>query len=110
MRQIPDGPSDLVCPLHRDKMSKRCKVCPLWVQVRGKNPNTGEETDQWNCSLAWLPLLLIETAKEIRQGVAATESFRNEMVRRSDEAVAQQRLALRRANNGIQVPLLIESD
>jgi hypothetical protein len=45
------------------------------------NPNTGEEIDRWDCAISFLPILLIEAAKEARQGAAATESFRNEMVR-----------------------------
>jgi hypothetical protein len=48
--------------------------------VRGTNPNTGAEIDEWRCAFTWLPMMLIETSKEVRQGAAATESFRNEMV------------------------------
>jgi hypothetical protein len=80
MTQIPHGPDNLICPLHRSKMSKVCHTCPLWVQLRGKNPNTGAEVDQWNCSLASLPMLLVENAQQSRQNGAATESFRNTMV------------------------------
>jgi hypothetical protein len=32
------------------------------------------------CAVSALPMLQIEVAKEARQGAAATESFRNEMV------------------------------
>jgi hypothetical protein len=80
MTQIPHGPDNLICPLHRSKMSKVCHTCPLWVQLRGKNPNTGAEVDQWNCALASLPMLLVENAQQSRQNGAATESFRNVMV------------------------------
>ena len=80
-RQIPRGDDKLVCPLHRKPMVEVCHRCPWWQQVRGRNPNTGEEIDRWECAVAILPLLLIETAKEVRQGAAATESFRNEMVK-----------------------------
>ena len=62
-------------------MDKVCHTCPMWVKIRGKNPNTGDEVDQWNCSLAWLPMLLIENAMQSRQAGAAIESFRNEAVR-----------------------------
>jgi hypothetical protein len=81
MAQIPNGPKDLTCPLHRKPMSQVCATCPWWTQVRGKNPNTGDEVDRWDCSLAFLPMLLVETAQQSRQNGAATESMRNEMVR-----------------------------
>lgn len=83
-RQVPRGPDHLTCPLHKKKMRDVCDACPLWTQVRGKNPNTGEEVDEWNCSLALLPMLLVENAMQTRQAAAATESFRNEVVRRAD--------------------------
>lgn len=55
--------------------------CPWYILVRGTNPNTGEDIDDWNCAIAWHPILQIETSKEVRQGAAATESFRNIMFR-----------------------------
>lgn len=81
MTQIPHGPDDRICPFHRAKMSKVCHTCPMWMLVRGKNPNTGQEVDQWNCSFAFLPMLMIENAQQTRGAGAAIESFRNEMVR-----------------------------
>lgn len=54
--------------------------CSLFTQVRGTNPQSGTEVDEWACAIAWLPMLLINTAQEIRQGAAATESARNQMV------------------------------
>jgi hypothetical protein len=67
------------CPLiKKDCVQLQCK---WFIQVRGVNSNTGKEVDEWNCSIAFLPMLQIEVAKEARQGAAATESFRNEVVR-----------------------------
>lgn len=54
--------------------------CPKWIHIRGTDPNSGEAVDQYNCSDAWLPMLLIENAQQSRQTGAAVESFRNEMV------------------------------
>lgn len=85
MIQIPLGPPNLVCPLHRKAMVKVCHKCPLWVMVRGKDPQSEKEIDEWNCSLSWLPTLLIENAQMSRQTGAAVESFRNEVVIRSVE-------------------------
>jgi hypothetical protein len=81
MVQIPHGPENLICPLHRKAMAKVCHVCPMWIQVRGKDPQSNAEVDHWNCSLAWLPMLMIENSQMQRQTGAAVESFRNEVVR-----------------------------
>jgi hypothetical protein len=84
--QAPDGPAHLICPLHRTKMSKVCKTCPLWVQIRGRDVNSGQPVDEWNCSLGWLPMLMIEMSAQARSAAAATESFRNEVAARADAA------------------------
>jgi len=52
--------------------------------VRGKNVNTGEDVDEWGCSMAWMPLLAIENSNQQRSTSAAVESFRNEMVKGSE--------------------------
>lgn len=73
------------CPL----LKKDCvqMQCSWFIQVRGTNPNTGKEVDEWGCSIAWLPHLLIETANQTRQAGAATESFRNEFVKAAKETI-----------------------
>ena len=88
MAQIPPAASGLVCPLHQKDMSKVCHKCPLWVQLRGKNPQTGAEVDEWNCSLATLPMLLVENSRSTRSVASATESFRNEMTKAHQQASA----------------------
>lgn len=50
------------------------------MQIRGANPNTGADFDEWGCAMAWLPILTIENSQQQRQTGAAVESFRNEMV------------------------------
>lgn len=71
-----------LCPLHQAP----CKQldCAWFSQLRGTHPNTGAEIDEWGCAVTWLPILLIENAKESRQTGAAVESFRNEMVRANE--------------------------
>ncbi len=81
MKQIPIGPAHLTCPMHRKAMAKVCHTCPWWTQIRGKSPQSKEEIDRWDCAIALMPLLHVEVAQQVRQGAAATESFRNEMVR-----------------------------
>lgn len=54
--------------------------CLWWIQLRGTHPQTGQDLDEYDCAVRWLPVLLIENAKEVRQGAAATESMRNQLV------------------------------
>jgi hypothetical protein len=70
------------CPL----LKKDCVgiKCSWFTQVRGTNPNTGKEVDEWNCAITWLPVLLIENSQQQRQTGAAIESFRNEMVKANE--------------------------
>ena len=92
MAQIPRGPENLNCPLHKKPMEAVCHRCPWWTQLRGKHPQTGADLDEWNCAIALLPVLTIETAKQARSGAAATESFRNEIVRLSEAPRSAQML------------------
>ena len=65
------------CPLVQGECKKW--ECMFFTQVRGKNPNTGQDVDEWNCAIALMPMLLIEGAQQSRQTGAAVESFRNEV-------------------------------
>lgn len=75
------------CPLNNFEPCKQLE-CAWFLKIRGTNPNTGEDVDDWGCSMAWMPVLLIENAQMSRQTGAAVESFRNEMVK-SNEASQQ---------------------
>lgn len=79
MAQIKPG---TYCPLVKGK----CKQlqCSWYTQVRGTNPNTGAQVDEWGCAVTWLPVLLIENSQQQRSTGAAVESFRNEMVRANE--------------------------
>jgi hypothetical protein len=55
--------------------------CPKWIHVSGVNPNSGQPVDQYDCSDAWVPLLLIENSQQQRQTAASVDSFRNEMMK-----------------------------
>ena len=68
------------CPLNNFEPCKELE-CAWFVQVRGHNPNTGAEVDEWGCSIAWMPVLMIENSQQQRSTGAAVESFRNEMVK-----------------------------
>ena len=63
------------CPL----LKKTCisNKCKMWIKLIGKNPQTGADFDDWNCSMVFLPILMIEIAQKERQTGAAVESLRN---------------------------------
>jgi len=86
--EAPRAKKGLTCPLHRTDMSKVCHVCPLWVKIMGKHPQSEDSIEHWNCSLAFLPMLLIENSQMQRQTGAAVESFRNETVVANQQAVS----------------------
>ena len=66
------------CPLIGEECMKL--KCEWFTEVRGTNPQTGKEVDEWGCAVTWLPMLLIENSQQQRQTGAAVESFRNETV------------------------------
>tara|TARA_E500000331_G_scaffold150203_1_gene146145 strand:+ start:57 stop:383 length:327 start_codon:yes stop_codon:yes gene_type:complete len=72
------------CPL----INKDCigLECAWFTQVRGMNPQTGEQIDEWDCAVKWVPMMLIENTQMQRQTGAAIESFRNESVKVSLQA------------------------
>lgn len=75
------------CPLNGFNPCKKLD-CNWFIQLRGNNPNTGKEIDEWGCAIAWMPILMIENSQQQRQTGAAVESFRNEMVKANE--VSQQ--------------------
>lgn len=87
------------CPLHRFEPCKQLD-CAWFLKLRGQNPNTGEDVDEWGCAVAWLPVLLIENAQMSRQTGAAVESFRNEMVRANESSQQLLLAAARKAIGG----------
>lgn len=72
--------------------------CPWYVKVKGYDSNTGVEIDHWGCAIAWMPTLMINAANETRQGAAATESFRNEMVKQGEQTQQVMLVAAQLAN------------
>jgi hypothetical protein len=71
------------CPLDGFNPCRQLE-CAWFMKVRGNNPNTGEEIDDYGCAIAWLPVMMIENSQQQRQTGAAVESFRNEMVKAND--------------------------
>lgn len=65
------------CPFNGKDTSKVCHKCPLYVQLRGRDMNSGQEVDRWGCSFAFLPMLLVENSGQQRATGAAVEQLRN---------------------------------
>ena len=85
-------------------------ACRFWVNVRGKNPQTGAEIDTGDCAICWIPVLLIENSKEQRTTHAEVEKLRNETVPATNQVAAAMsgmlRLALDSKQRGAQQPQL----
>ena len=50
----PDGQ----CPLLKKKCIKH--KCVWYNMLQGNHPQTGAMVQEWGCSIAWIPLLLVE--------------------------------------------------
>jgi len=75
-----------LCPLLKEPcIEHRCK---FYVHLLGKHPQTDEAVDKFDCAIAFLPVLLIEGAREARHIAAAVESLRNELTKQN-EGLAQ---------------------
>lgn len=80
------------CPLDGFKPCRQLQ-CAWFTKINGVNPQTNREIENWGCAIAWLPILSIETANHVRMASHATDSMRNEIVRRMD-GVAEQPMAI----------------
>ena len=72
------------CPL----IKKDCVglTCAWYTRVQGIDNNTGNQIDNYECAISWLPMLLIENSGQQRSTGAAVESFRNEMVKSNEQS------------------------
>ena len=78
------------CPL----IGKDCVQfeCKFWHNIKGQNPNTGEDVDEWECTISMLPFLILEASQQSRQTAAAVESFRNVSVEQTHQMTHSQLL------------------
>ena len=90
------------CPLNNFEPCKELE-CAWFLKIRGTNPNTGQDVDDWGCSIAWLPILLIENSQQQRQTGAAVESFRNEMVKANENSQQVLLATIQQTNPNIKV-------
>lgn len=74
------------CPLDNFNPCRQLD-CAWFMKIRGKNPQSEQEIDEWGCAMAWMPVLTIENSQQQRQTGAAVESFRNEMVKANESSL-----------------------
>lgn len=94
-------PFGSVCEEIKDNTLHRCRA---YTQIAGRHPQTGEETNDWKCSVfEWQPILLLEIAKTNLGQTTAIESFRNESVQHNMAAVNA-------LTNALSAPLMVLGD
>ena len=71
------------CPLDGFNPCRQLE-CAWFLKISGKDPQSNKEIDEWGCSMAWLPIMMIENSQQQRSTSAAVESFRNEMVKANE--------------------------
>ena len=85
------------CPLDGFKPCRQLEWA-WFMKIRGNNPNTGEEVDEYGCSMAWMPMLMIENSQQQRSTGAAVELFSNEMVKSNETSQHVLMATLQHAN------------
>jgi len=90
------------CPLDNFNPCRQLD-CAWFLKIAGANPNTGEQLEEWGCSMAWLPIMLIENSQQQRQTGAAVESFRNEMVKANETSTQVLLATAMQANPNLQM-------
>lgn len=71
------------CPLDGFNPCRQLE-CAWFMKIKGKDPQSEKEIEEWGCAIAWLPILMIENSQQQRGTSAAVESFRNEMVKNNE--------------------------
>lgn len=86
------------CPATGFRRSCRAVIskcdCPKFVQVKFRDPQTGELIDKHGCVDSYLLLATIEAAHMSAQTGAAIESFRNEVLKANEASLAERQQAL----------------
>ena len=65
--------------------------CAWYINIKGKNPQDGSDIDQWDCAIAWQPIIAIENNGQTRNLVSTFQSLRN-------TALEQQKAALEKVD------------
>lgn len=63
----------------RSDFEDKEQKCRWWEHLYGKDPQSEKIVDQWDCSVAWLPILLTEGSQMVRQGNAGVDKLSNQV-------------------------------
>lgn len=80
----------IVCPLGKvceEVVDGHIARCAWYTELKGNNPQTGEESSDKGCAIAWLPILQVELSRTNMSTAAAVVSLREETVKRQDAAL-----------------------
>jgi len=71
-----------ICPF----LKKACieHDCMLYTHLTFVNPQTAVSEDKWACSIALVPIMLVESSRTTRGVQAAVETARNDICERQD--------------------------
>ena len=89
----------ITCPFGsecREIRDNKVYQCRLYVKIAGTDKQ-GNEHDELNCSIAWMPILQLEVAGTNRGQTEAIESFRNSSV--AEQQVFNQLIQKRLTND-----------
>ena len=81
----------ITCPLGStcEKIVDGKIMCCAWyTELKGKDPQTGDETSDKGCAIAWMPILQVEMSRTSITTASAVVSLREETVKRQDAALA----------------------
>ncbi len=69
-------PLGATCEKVVEKDGKQVIARCLWyTMLRGKDPQSGKDIDEWGCAITFLPMLLIENSNQTRMGNAAIDKL-----------------------------------
>lgn len=81
----------ITCPLGHDCETATDNVvhrCAWYTEVKGEHPQTGEAINQSKCAMTWLPMMMVEQARQQRSTAAVLESTRNIFKAATDNMIA----------------------
>lgn len=73
----------------------------MWVKISiEQHPqNNKESVDDWNCSLAWGPIMAVKMSNHLVQVGSEMHEMRNEVKKAQDEQVAMAAIAVQRSRD-----------
>ncbi|WP_124861876.1 hypothetical protein [Burkholderia anthina] len=72
-----------ICPfIKKECMEHKCMLYTHITMV--VDPQSGASRDEWACSLALIPIVILENSRQTRNVSASVDSMRNEVVERQD--------------------------